>query len=884
MPGSEVRTRKTKIDTLLKEAGWEPIVPYSASPPWHLAAIEEYPTLSGPADYALYHHNEPLALIEAKKEAVDPQNALVQVRRYARDFSDGPFDFNGFKVPFVYTSNGEKIWFQDLRQPDSRSRPVARFHTPEALRDLLNRDLSLAARWLRDHPISWTYLRPYQVEAIAAVEQALLHLRGRRELLLAMATGTGKTFIAVDLVYRLIKAGYARRVLFLVDRRALAAQAALAFATYEAEPGLKFDQIYEVYSQQFRRSELEGVRFDPRVLPTAYLTNPGLGQTFVYISTIQRMRINLFGLPEGTHWGGDADDESDASTLQIPIHAFDLVIADECHRGYTAAETGKYREVLAHFDAVKLGITATPTTSTAAYFGEPVYTYSYDNAVGEGWLVDYDPFTIQSQVAARGAFLHEGEAVGLLDRETGRIRYEALEDERELPASELHQDWTAPDHVRKVVKELAGHLRRLETELGRFPKTLIFAENDLQHVSHADRLVNALRDEFGRGDAFVQKITGKIDRPLQQIRQFRNRPEPGIVVTVDMLSTGVDVPAIEVIVFCRLVHSRVLFVQMMGRGTRRCDDLNKSKFTVLDTVGVLSYFSQVTDFTADPPTKSTRQIGEIIEAIANNEDRDYNVRVLIKRLQRIAKNVTGAGRELFKRFIPDGDVAAFARRLPAVLETDWATTMAVLRAPEFLELLDNYPRAQKPFLVAEGVEDYVTSGHLIRTADGRSVKPEDYLAAFQTFIRANADEVEAIRILLDRPAEWRTEVLADLRRKLADQPEGFTVDRLRQAYHHELADIISMIKHAGKGEPLLSAEERVNRAMARVTAGRSFTAEQGRWLDLIRRHLVENLTIDPDDFTLYTFTIAGATWNRVDYDFDNQLQPLLDQINQAIAE
>lgn len=882
MVGPEARTRKTKIDAALKYAGWQPIVAYNAIIARNLAALTEHPTASGPVDYALFQDGDPLALVEAKRASIDPQNALAQALRYARDFPDSPFDFNGHKVPFVYTSNGEQIWFQDLHEPYSRSRQVAAFHTPAALRDLLTRDVGPAQAWLRANAISARHLRPYQLEAISAIEAALL--RGQHMIMLAMATGTGKTFTAVELVYRLLKAGLVRRVLFLVDRRALAAQATQAFATYEAEPGLKFDQIYEVYSQHFRPSELADARFDPRVLPTSYLTNPELGQTFVYISTIQRMRINLFGLPDNVNWGSDADDESDAGRLDIPIHAFDLVIADECHRGYTAAETGKYRATLEHFDAIRLGITATPAAHTAAYFGEPVYYYSYEEAVRDGWLVDYDPITIQSQVAVQGAFLHEGEAVTLVDRATGRLRYEELEDERDLPAAQLHQEWTAPDHVRKVAGELGRQLRRMENELGRFPKTLIFAENDLQFVSHADWLVTALRDEFGRGDVFVQKITGKIDRPLYLIRQFRNRPEPGIVVTVDMLTTGVDVPAIEAIVFLRMVKSRILFVQMLGRGTRRCDDLNKASFTVFDAVGVLAYFSQVTDMTGDPPGKPSRPISEVIEAIYNNEDRAYNVRVLVKRLQRMAKNITAAGREMFKRFIPDGDIAAFARQLPASLDEQWAETIEILRHPDFQSLLANYPRATSPFLIAEGVEDYVVSGHMIRTADGRSVRPEDYLNAFQRFIRGNQDQIDAIRILLERPAEWRTDVLYDLRQKLEQQPEGFTVDRLRQAYQHELADIISIVKHAARGEPLCSAQERVERALARVVAGQSLSTQQQQWLGLIRNHLIENLTIDRDDFTLYTFTIAGATWNRVNHDFDGHLADFLSQINKAVAE
>lgn len=887
----EQATRKLRIDRALEEAGWAPIVPYDHHASRELVALEEYPTANGPVDYALFHHGEPLALVEAKRLSVGPQNVLQQAQRYAKGLTGSPFDFGGFHAPFVYSTNGEVIWFQDLRDPHSRSRQVARFHTPAALREMLTRDLAGAGDWLRTCPVDHPTLRPYQREAIESVEAALL--QGRRKMLVAMATGTGKTLVAVALLYRLMKAGYARRILFLVDRRALAAQAVVAFSRFEAEPGLKFDRIYEVYSQRFRREDLEDQQFDPKVLPTSYLTNPDLGHVFVYVSTIQRMGINLFGLPEGVAWSGDAvcpersdtDDESDAGVLNIPIHTFDVIIADECHRGYTASETGRWRETLEHFDGIKIGLTATPAVHTQAYFGNIVYRYEYDRAVREGYLVDFDPIVVRSEVTMQGAFLQPGEEVGLMDRETGQLRFELLEDERELPPNELDEQWAAPDRDHKVVQEVARYLHEQEKERGHFPKTLVFAHNDIAHVSHCDRLVSLLRDEFGRGDAFVQKITGSpsVDRPLQRIREFRNRPEPGIVVTVDMLSTGVDVPALENILFLRPVRSRILFEQMMGRGTRRCDEIGKAQFTVFDAVGLLEYFGQASAFTAEPPTRASRQVAEIIEDIYGNVDRDYSVRVLVRRLQRIAKNVSAEGRALFAQFIPEGDVTAFARDLPWALDQDWAATMRLLRSSEFQRLLADYPRARRSFLVAESVEDYVTSGYLIRMADGRTVRPDDYLAGFEQFVRENPDQVDAIRILLERPAEWRTGALRELRIKLEGRPERFTEDNLRRAYQHELADIISMVKHAARGEPLLSAEERVDRAMARVRAGREFTSQQERWLDLIRNHLVENLSIDQEDFSLWTFTRAGATWNRVNYDFNGTLADMLPEINKAIA-
>ncbi len=881
---SERDTRKHLIDQALIEAGWGPVVRYRGYPPPGPVAVAEHPTANGPADYVLFEQGQPLAVVEAKRVSVGPQNVLKQAQRYSQGLADSPFDFHGYHAPFGYSTNGYIIWFQDLRNPHGRSRQVKSFHTPAALRDMLQRDEAAATAWLRGHPLDHPVLRPYQREAIQSVEAALLE--GRRENLVAMATGTGKTLTAIALLYRLMKAGYARRVLFLVDRRALAAQAVVAFSRFEAEPSLKFDRIYELYSQRFQREDFdEDEKYDPKLLPNAYLTDPRPGQTFVYVCTIQRMRINLFGPPEGAPWAGDADDDVDAVRLPIPIHAFDLIIADECHRGYTASEEGKWREVLQHFDGIKIGLTATPAAHTAAYFGAPIYRYEYERAVREGYLVDYDPVVIHSDITLNGTFLRPGEVVTLQDRETGHMRFENLEDERELPASELDERWAAPDRDRKVVQEVARHLREQETEYGRFPKTLIFAHNDIAHISHADRLVRLLRDEFGRGDALVEKITGSpsVDRPLQRIREFRNRPQPGIVVTVDMLSTGVDIPALENIVFLRPVRSRILFEQMMGRGTRRCDEIGKSHFTVFDAVGILEYFSQASGFTVDPPARSERTPAQIIEAIYDNEDRDYNVRVLVRRLQRIAKEVSGQGREEFKRFIPDGDIAAFARDLPEAIEHNWAWTMGILRDPEFQRLLVSYQRHRQLFLIADGAEDVVSSESLVHTRDGRAVRPDDYLAAFERFVRENPDHVEAIRILLERPADWRTDALRELRQKLAARPEGFTEDRLRRAYQHELADIISIVKHAAKGEPLLSAEERVDRALVRVRGYHRLTPAQERWLGLIRDHLVANLAIDRADFGLITFARQGATWSRVNRDFGGQLADLLARINEAMA-
>ncbi len=888
---SESTTRKQRIDPRLRAAGWR-VVPFDSTrqlSSYDGCAIEEYPTDHGPADYALCVDGRILGVIEAKREGVGPQEVLRQAERYSRGLTSNPLNFGGCHVPFLYSTNGEIIWHRDARHQMNVSREIAAFHTPEALVERLAFNFDEAAAGLRERPNDHPRLRPYQREANGAIEGAIANYK--RQMLVAMATGTGKTFTMVNQVYRLMKSGLAKRILFLVDRRALAAQAVRAFASFEAEPGLKFDRIYEVYSQRFKREDVEGEeKWDPKVLPPGYLLDPKPGHAFVYVCTIQRMTINLFG--RNTIFGlGDEELDDDADQEDIPIHAFDVVIADECHRGYTSAELSVWRNTLDHFDAIKIGLTATPASHTTAYFRDVVYRYDYGRAVREGFLVDYDAVTIKSDVRMRGLFLKEGEEVEAIDPRTGNRQRDLLEDERQFEATEIEQKATSPDSNRKILAEIQTYALEHERTYGRFPKTLIFAVNDVPHISHADSLVLIARDVFGRGDAFVRKITGKVDRPLQEIRNFRNRQQTGVVVTVDMLSTGVDIPDLEFIVFLRPVKSRILFEQMLGRGTRKGEHFpDKSHFVVFDCFDgtLLEYFRDATDITADPPQREARTIVEIIEDIWANRDRDYNIRCLVKRLHRIDKEMSPKARELFAAFIADGDVARYAIELPRRLRQDFTGTMKVLRDPSFQDLLTNYPRAPRTFTVAHEAEDIVTSAWLIRGADGKEYKPEDYLAAFARFVRENPEHIEAIRILLNRPQGWSTEALTELHQKLAAAPERFTLDHLQKAhelhYHKALIDIISMVKHAAdEAQPLYTAEERVKMAFAQVTGGHSFTPEQMGWLDRIRAHLVENLSIDREDFEWSPILARPGGWGPANKVFEGKLPSLIRRINEAVA-
>ena len=885
---SESKTRKQRINTKLKSLNWQ-IVKYRDgldTSALQCHAVEEYPTANGPADYALFVKGRLLGVVEAKKVAVGAQNVLEQAKRYSRGVFNGIGNWRGYRVPFLYSTNGENIYFLDVRGELNIFREIASFHTADALTEMFEHDQADSYTRLQNTRIELIErLRPYQEKAIAATESAIV--KGKRAMLVAMATGTGKTFLTVAQIYRLLEAKVAKRILFLVDRRALAAQAVRTFASFNTPRGNKFNQEYEVYSQRFQKEDFgDDEQFDPQVLPSSYLTTPQGSHTFVYVSTIQRMSINLFGkgsVDVGSD--GDIDDESDAEKFDIPIHAFDLIIADECHRGYTTKETSVWRNTLDYFDGLKIGLTATPAVNTLSLFKEVVYRYTTEEAIADGWLVDYEPVYIYSDIRINGAFLQEGEEVGVIDTETGEEIYDELEDEREFSTADIERKITVPDSNRKIIEEIAEYAEKHQEETGRFPRILIFAVNDLPHRSHADQIVGICKEVFGRGDDFVQKITGSpsVDRPLQKIREFRNRPQPKVAVTVDMLTTGVDIPSLEFIVFMRPVKSRILWVQMLGRGTRLCDEINKTHFKIFDCFGgsLIEYFANTTDLKIEPPRKDPVPVGQVIQKIYQNIDRDYHLKSLVKRLHRIDRGMNHEARARFADYIPDGDMGRFAGELTEKIERDFTNTLNLLQDAGFQDLLENYPRAKPTFIIAYQQEDTVSSEVMIK-----GQKAEDYLDSFCRFVRENPEQIEAIAILLQRPRDWKTAALNELREKLGQnqfrEPE---LQRATQLVHNKaLADIISIVKRAARAdEPIYTALERIERAIASVMVGKSFNEEQLKWLGYIQEHLVQNLTIEIDDFEYAPIFERVGGKGKAKKVFSGGLEALIDEINAAIA-
>lgn len=886
----EWKTRKERIDKNLSK-DWI-IIDYNNGLNTSILtnhAVTEYPTATGPADYVFFVNGKLVAALEAKKVSTNPQEVLGQAKRYSRSVENIIGNWGGYKIPLLYSSNGETIWFLDKRDSNNIRRKVKTVHTPTAMVEMLNKDVISAYKKLTSTPIKQNKkLRKYQEKAIEKTEVALGE--HKRNMLIAMATGTGKTFLTVSQIYRLLDSGLYKRVLFLVDRKALAAQAVRTFASFDTPKGLKFDKEFEVYSQAFKKDDFgDDEQFNIKLLPNEYLTNPSAQHTFIYVCTIQRMAINLYGKEAVSEESMEDDtDYGNAEAMDIPIHTFDLIVADECHRGYTSHETSKWKDTIEYFDAVKIGLTATPAPHSLSLFKEVIYRYTTDEAIEDGYLVDYDAVKITSGVKINGVFLHEGENVGVVDDLTGNVDYDTLEDEREYSAIEVEHKITVPDTNYKIIRELKEYADKHEEETGRFPKILIFAVNDLRHTSHADQVVQICREVFNRGDDFVQKITGSptVDKPLQRIREFRNRPEPKIVVTVDMLSTGVDIPSLEYIVFMRPVKSRILWTQMLGRGTRICPDINKTNFTIFDCFDgtLIEYFKDTNEFKPEPLQKDSLQIGKVIENIWNNVDRDYNVKVLIKRLRRIEKNMTGEARELFSRFIPDGDMGKFAENLRKNIDIDFTNTMKILRDKDFQDLLIHYPRAKSSFVIGYDVIDIVSSEWIFKVGD-EYVKPEDYLVSFERFVKDNPEHIEAIEILLSKPKEWRTNTLSELRTKL--KQNNFFEKDLEKAYKivysKALADIISMVKHASKEvEPIYTAQERVELAMSKFMDGKDFTADQMKWLELIRNHLTENLSIDEEDFELMPIFVREGGKSKAKKVF-NDIKSMVIELNELIA-
>ncbi|GGK95648.1 type I restriction-modification system endonuclease [Deinococcus radiotolerans] len=838
---SEEETREL-IDAQLRAAGWETdsvqlrYAKGTRPTKGRNLAIAEWPVGDKErADYALFAGLTLVAVVEAKHKKKSVMSSLEQAARYSRhfnlasvpdlDYPHGPW--GEYRVPFLFATNGRPylaqlrtesgIWFRDARRPVNPSHPLPGWHTPQDLLALLHQDTAAADERLKSEPMEYELsLRLYQKTAIQAVEAGIA--AGQRELLLAMATGTGKTKTAIALIYRLLKAGRFRRVLFLVDRETLGEQA----------------------SNDFKTTRLEGTR---TFAETFGLTAMGDGDidtdTNVHVTTVQGLVRRVTG---------------DAPPA---VGTYDLIVVDEAHRGYTLdreladAELGwrneneyvsKYRQVIEYFDAVKVALTATPALHTTEIFGKPVYAYTYRQAVLDGVLIDHEPPTlIETELSMTGIRFKQGEQIPTYTPGADEVVLFEAPDDVGLEIEDFNRRVIAKGFNQAVCAFLAEHLNPFGPD-----KTLVFCVNDRHADEVVDLLREALRAKYGElDDGAVMKITGASDQPLQLTRRFRNESSPAIAVTVDLLTTGVDVPAISTLVFLRRVSSRILFEQMLGRATRRCDEIDKTVFRIYDAVRA---YEAIQDFITMPavvqqPKRSFVSLGEDLQAAPTTEARALLRDELVAKLQRVKGRLTDAARDTFEGETghkPEAFIQVLRQATP-----DEAADLITQHAP-MLTLLDTgRTSGGQPIYISEHADQvmYVQS----EFPGGR--RAEDYLSAFEQLVQKNQDLLPALSTVLTRPADLTRTDLLDLKRQLDAQ--GFSEVNLQRAYANvknvdAAASIIGFIRAAALNESPQPFDARVDAALARLLGTKTWTPPQQKWLQRLAAQLKANGYLDRD--------------------------------------
>ena len=898
-PKTEAETRLL-IDEQLRQVGWNAdteTLRYSkgARPAEGLnQAIAEWPTDSkvgnyGRADYALFVGLKFIGVIEAKAEhAAIPSVLDYQSADYSKLIKAEHDDYllghwGEFKVPFLFATNGRPyieqyktqsgIWFHDVRDPLNTPRALAGWPSPEGLIEILDSDQRKAQETLEnlgdDLLTSSTglNLREYQVRAVHAVEEAVGN--GATHALLAMATGTGKTRTVLGMIYRFLKTNWFRRILFLVDRTSLGTQAMDTFKDVRLEELMTLDELYSI-------SGLEESGIDP--------------ETRVHVSTVQGtiQRVFYSEPTDGSEQG-----------FKPAVSDYDLVIADEAHRGYLLDKEmtddealyrnqvdyqSAYRSVIDYFDAVKIALTATPALHTTEIFGQPVFTYTYREAVMDGYLVDHDaPHRLSTKLSTEGIHFAEGDTLPIYDTFTGEITNSALlADEVTFEIEEFNRSVITEDFNRTVLEEIARDLDPSMPEV--FGKTLIYAVDD----AHADLIVGILKEVYARQgvepDA-IMKITGSVaggnkKKIGEAIKRFKNERFPSIVVTVDLLTTGIDVPTITTLVFMRRVKSRILFEQMLGRATRLCPEISKDCFEIYDAVGVydaLEKVSMMKPLSANPQT-SFKDLIEGVEFAGKDEDKlNTAIEQVIAKLQRRHLKITGNAAEHTRDLAGGNSIAEVIKRLRDASPTDaaaWIQDHAAL-----FDYLDSTTFSEPRRLVISNKKDELRS----HTRDfGEAKKPQDYLEEFSSFIKMNINEIAALRLICTRPSDLTRDGLKSL--KLELDRKGFTEQKLSSALsqvsNQEItADIISLIRRYAIGSPLLSHEERVRLAIDKLTRNHSFTKVQLGWLSRIKSYLENELIISTDTFDSDPRFRQLGGLHRADLVFDGHFAEIIGELN-----
>lgn len=888
MNWTEAQTR-CLIDEQLRKAGWEvdtQTLRYNKGTrpvKGRNLVISEWPTDSafyknGYADYAFFIGEQLVALMDAKRMSEDVASTIdVQIKDYATHIKGEHLQYTigtwgKYQVPFLLASNGRAfleqlrtksgIWFLDARKESNQSYPIRNWFSPNDLKEKLMQDIDEANEELNNADDSFMTdpaglnLRDYQIKAINKATETIVS--GKRTALLAMATGTGKTRTILGLIYKMLESKRFRRILFLVDRVSLGEQAMDTFKDVKLKELLTLDKIYEIKDIDDNEINLE---------------------TKVSVSTVQ-------GLLKRTVLSDEPD---------LMPGAFDLIIVDEAHRGYildremTEEEIlydnqddymSKYKQVIEYFDSVKVALTATPALHTTQIFGEPVFTYSYREAVIDGWLVDHDPpYIINTEFIKNKAKFKKGESIAEYDPNTNElINGAVLQDELDFEVADFNRKIVLPDNTLKVLEEISQYINPESKE-----KTLIFAVDD----NHADRIVDTLRkiyEPFGISNDAIMKITGKTaggnkKKILQVIKQFKNNQYPNIGVTVDLLTTGIDVPTICNLVFMRKINSRILFEQMLGRATRLCPEINKTHFNIYDAVRV---YEDLDDTSSMKSVSVSKTMEELLEDLfrPSTESKQLIKDKILAKLQRKANNLTDEQKYEISEKLDGKNLKTYVRELKTYTESAFINKCDADK--DFLIWVDSLKGKKRGTLYSEKEDTLLetTRGY------GNTEKPEDYLESFNKFVNENKDKIEAIKIACTKPSDMTRAQLKEL--KMALDKENFTVANLNEASssvknEHIVADIISYVRQAVLNTPLRNHDERINKAFEKLIATNNFNKMQLDLLEKIRTYMLHESILNVETFEAPAFKAEGG-FVRFDKKFAGNLIAIIRQINTYIYE
>lgn len=885
-------------------------------------AIREFPLTVGEADYLLYADGKAIGTVEAKPAGYTLTGVERQSAKYVNALPEG-VPYYRLPLPFCYESTGKETQFTNLLDPDARSRLVFTFHRPDELLRLVGLEKQLRAR-LREMPaLNAEGLWEIKKQAIGNLEHSLADNKPRS--LLQMATGAGKTLTAVVALYRLIRFAGAKRILFLVDRANLGKQTYAEFQGYLSPyNGLKFTEEYNV--QHLRSNTLDPV-------------------CKVCITTIQRLYSMLKGEVEFDE-GNEEQSMFEATTRlvkepvpveyspAIPIEAFDFIITDECHRSIY----NLWRQVLEYFDAFMIGLTATPTKQTIGFFkNNLVMEYGHEQAVADGVNVGFDVYRIQTKITKKGAKLEKepGRFVPFRDKRTRKMRYAELDDDVTYDSSQLDRDVVAEDQIRLVVRTFRD---RLFTEIfpGRreVPKTLVFAKDD----AHAEDITRIIREEFGRGNDFCQKITYKTTgkKPEDLLADFRNSFNPRIAVTVDMIATGTDVKPLECLVFMRNVKSSGYFEQMKGRGVRVIDPdklksvtpdaAGKTHFVIVDAVGVCEQKKSDTKPLDRKPGASFDKVMSMVGMGVGDADlastlaaRLNRLDFLLKRSQRQELADLAGGKKLhtlvgklLESINPDVQTSKAVEKFQ-LAEGQQPTEEQLDKVEhelvgEALEPFKTNPPLRKRILeiakAAEQVIDVVNQDVLLEASFSKQAleRAQTLVKDFRKFIDENKNDLEVIQLLYSRPFRdgLRYRHLKELAEALKRPPLNATPERLWHAFQaiepatvHQwkgkpVVNLIALVRHAlDPAEPVIPFAETIEERYlgwlaAKEAAGVAFTPQQRQWLDAIKDHISSSLRIELDDLEEPPLKQLGGLGKAHEV-FGDRLPALLEELNGSLA-